>query len=578
MPFNSSVKKITLTKDDAVNKVISVLRQASEDRIEIFIPEKAQIFRNGLNFQLIKDEAARLNKEVVVETPDDWGQKTVRVMGISLKESDVEKIQEVVPEDLAKKGSEGQRVSDIGSYEKKSVLRGGKQLPKFLQEKKSSVDIKQSLSGRKKRGKLLKTLKRPQVKFPKLRLSFGFLRVFKQIIPVKRRAARWSYKKAVIFFIVAVVVVAFLVVYFLLPSAQVIIEPRRVNIPIEMAVRADASLKEPDLANNLIPAQLISVERVSEKTYKATGQEEVSNPARGIIAVFNAYSSEPQILVGGTRFLSKEGKLFCLVDRITVPGAKIVEGKITLNSIDAWVYSGEYVNGRCQEAIGEKFNIGPSEFIIPGFQGSPKFNGFYGRSENSMTGGFEGVATVISEEDLNKAKEDFDSQTFGGLRKELLSQVPSNLEIIDGAVVNRKTEEEISNGVGDAVKSFIIKAKLVVAALIFDPGHLELLFETELEGQMTDQQFIENQGEFEFGGVAVDLERNRINFNALGDRILTSRVNAEVLVKKLLGKDESQIREILIKEPSVESARLKLVPFWLKNIPDDADKIEVIVK
>jgi hypothetical protein len=241
MPFNSSVKKITLTKDDAVNKVISVLRQASEDRIEIFIPEKAQIFRNGLNFQLIKDEAARLNKEVVVETPDDWGQKTVRVMGISLKESDVEKIQEVVPEDLAKKGSEGQRVSDIGSYEKKSVLRGGKQLPKFLQEKKSSVDIKQSLSGRKKRGKLLKTLKRPQVKFPKLRLSFGFLRVFKQIIPVKRRAARWSYKKAVIFFIVAVVVVAFLVVYFLLPSAQVIIEPRRVNIPIG---RGDAS-KEP---------------------------------------------------------------------------------------------------------------------------------------------------------------------------------------------------------------------------------------------------------------------------------------------------------------------------------------------
>ncbi len=74
-----------------------------------------------------------------------------------------------------------------------------------------------------------------------------------------------------------------------------------------------------------------------------------------------------------TRFLALDGKIFRLTKGITVPGAKIVEGKIIPSSIEAAVIA---------DQPGEAYNIGPvSRFSIPGLKGTPKYEAFYAESK-----------------------------------------------------------------------------------------------------------------------------------------------------------------------------------------------------
>ena len=106
--------------------------------------------------------------------------------------------------------------------------------------------------------------------------------------------------------------------------------------------------------------------------------EESGTKASGIITVFNEYSSDSQRLVASTRFLSSSGKIFRAIEDIYIPGMKTDGDEVIPGSIDAEVMA---------NYLGTEYNISPSDFTIPGFKGTPKYDGFYGKSDTSMSGG-----------------------------------------------------------------------------------------------------------------------------------------------------------------------------------------------
>jgi len=106
--------------------------------------------------------------------------------------------------------------------------------------------------------------------------------------------------------------------------------------------------------------------------------EESGTKASGIITVFNEYSSSPQLLVASTRFLSSDGKIFRTIKDISVPGSEIINDEIIPDSINITVMA---------DYPGIEYNISPSDFTIPGFKGSPKYVGLYGKSNTAMNGG-----------------------------------------------------------------------------------------------------------------------------------------------------------------------------------------------
>ena len=105
---------------------------------------------------------------------------------------------------------------------------------------------------------------------------------------------------------------------------------------------------------------------------------ESGTKAFGTITVFNGYSSEPQLLIASTRFLSSNERIFRTTKNIDIPGAQLNDDEIIPSSISVEIVA---------DYLGAEYNIGPSDFTIPGFKGSPKYQGFYGKSSTAMSGG-----------------------------------------------------------------------------------------------------------------------------------------------------------------------------------------------
>jgi hypothetical protein len=100
--------------------------------------------------------------------------------------------------------------------------------------------------------------------------------------------------------------------------------------------------------------------------------------AKGKVTFYNEYSPNSQSLVATTRLLSEDGKLFRLVDDVTIPGFKKTTEGIEAGIIEADVIASEF---------GEEYIIGPSTFSIPGFKetNEEKYLKLYAKSEENMT-------------------------------------------------------------------------------------------------------------------------------------------------------------------------------------------------
>ena len=125
--------------------------------------------------------------------------------------------------------------------------------------------------------------------------------------------------------------------------------------------------------------EIMTIEKTDSKKIVAAGREEIEEKASGKIVIFNDFNTSSQRLIKNTRFETPEGLIYRINRSIVVPGQKTEDGEKVPGSIEVTVYADE---------AGDKFNISLTDFTVPGFKGSPRFEKFYARSKTPMAGGF----------------------------------------------------------------------------------------------------------------------------------------------------------------------------------------------
>jgi hypothetical protein len=143
----------------------------------------------------------------------------------------------------------------------------------------------------------------------------------------------------------------------------------------------------------------------------ATGEKEVTSNASGTIVIYNNFDSNSQRLVAGTRFKTPEGLIYKLDAAITVPGKK----GSTPGSIQAKVTA---------EKPGSSYNIGLTDFTIPGFEGDPRHDAFYARSKTPMAGGASGTVPIVDDEAKATAIENLKTALISTLKERANKELP----------------------------------------------------------------------------------------------------------------------------------------------------------
>ncbi len=370
-------------------------------------------------------------------------------------------------------------------------------------------------------------------------------------------------KKIII--IALILIVSFIVFYIgtaILPKATITINAKRVEKSIKSATTAGIETTSVDFENQKIPAKVFVFKRTLTKEYP-TSKQTITQKAKGTITIFNAYSGAPQKLVATTRFRSPDGKIFRINNGITIPGAKVSQGVITPSSIDASVTA---------DQPGALYNIDATSFTIPGFEGSPKYKGFYGKSTQAMTGGSQGNTRGINDLDIQKGKADLIQSAKELLLAELTEKSKGYI-FMDGATTYKVTDATPNRKLGDAAPTFQLTGTVELRAIGFKEEDVKTLAKKLLEAQPEAKEFIDLS--VTYGTLRINDNVTLAAFSYDAVSTMREKINAEELKTRIAGKKMNEIRGILAKYDSIANAKVSLWPFWVTSVPRNKDKILV---
>lgn len=348
-------------------------------------------------------------------------------------------------------------------------------------------------------------------------------------------------------------------------SAAVTLNFQKTPWPYQGNFVADKTLTSVDSARRALPAELFTQEKNFTQQFPASGNADVTQFAKGRITIVNAYSSQPQALVAKTRFVTSDGKIFRLTDAVVVPGAQVSGGKITPSSIDTNVVA---------DKAGADYNTGPVDRLtIPGFQGTPKYDGFYGTLAQGTSGGFVGKKAVPTADDIAAAEKKVTDVLQSTLTNPLLNNQPVNFKILDGASDIRITKLTVNKDTDDHGNFSVIGAASMRALGFRDEDLKVLLGLIATQGSST--QTLQNL-KVDFGKATPDFNKGTVSFSLSAQGIVAPVYSANDLKSQIVGLSITAARPIILGIPGIADAKVSLWPFWLGHVPGNPDRITVI--
>lgn len=367
--------------------------------------------------------------------------------------------------------------------------------------------------------------------------------------------------------------IGFILATFVFPKFSIVLHPnvRSIAVP-RTELTADTAAVAADAAGRRIPAILIETEKTSREEYASSGTKFIRERARGTLTLYNAYSSAPQTLVANTRLQDPSGKVFRLSAGVTVPGAKVAEGAIVPTSINATVVADE---------PGEQYNIEPTQFRIPGFRGTPKYQGFSAASTERFGGGFVGEARVIESADLTRASEDLTRRVVAALQDELRGAIPPDQDFIspDGAREVTVTRIDTPRA-GERSERFLISVTARGRLIVTRRSHLTQALAALLlpkDGQPPPRVGATQPGlvvsEARFG-----LRPGELRMTISGELAYWHETNTNDLAAILRTSTPRKAEAYLRGREEVESFRIKRFPRWLWYIPGRTGGLDVRIQ
>jgi len=579
--MDEKFQKIYVGTNEGITSVVDCLVNSLEKDMLLVIPPENKNFQNLITLKLLKREAATLGKNIIIISSNSAIKKMAPKVG--LRTIDYFQIEENQPEIFyEEKQEKSGKISDI-LPPSVGFQKSAKRMPIFEDKSDDFIEEERQESGK---SKFLEkfALKKEEESIKQNDWDFednsaeGKIDSSEELIEkkdnhyskkgspiLKNISLAFSGNKVFVYVLSVIAVAIVLFAFVSLPKAKVEITPKIENISFDLSMELDKNVSETNVSQKKIPAQLIQIEREAKNTFSSSGRKTKESRATGIITAYNNYNSSSQSLVATTRFISESGKLFRTTTTVNIPGATVSGDKIIPSTQDVEVVAAE---------PGEDYNIGPSTFSIPGFAGTPKYTGFYGKSNNAMSGGFRGEVKFITKDDIKSAEDSLQKQLVG-LKDEITSKIPQGLKLIDGAS-EIKFEEASAPKVGDEGEKFEITFKGIASALVFNEEEVKKLIEQTISGKIVaDKKALPKTQKITYAIKSINLKDGKASLSIKAEEGITGTVDMDSLKNELASKNISEVKNYLSSLTSIENARVTLWPFWIKKFPSSPDKIDI---
>jgi len=382
----------------------------------------------------------------------------------------------------------------------------------------------------------------------------------------QRQSKKKSRLARVFFFLIFFALIVALFIY-VFPEVEVTLIPQTETIKNEFEVTVSADFEKADLARNKIPGELIMVNDSLEKSFETSGEKNIGDKASGEIVFYNQ-TGLSQPLSPENSLVSDDGIVFILNESITIPKAEVsAEGAVVYGTLTATIVSKE---------AGEDGNINPGRLTIIDLPFS-KQNKIYGEVKTKLTGGNSEVIKVVSQQDLDNAEKQLQSELEPIMELKIKNRIEDNL-MLDNDMINFEVVE-VTKAVEleEEIEQFTVKMDAKAEALVWDKDIVKDIIRRKIQASVSeDKSIVETSRDvFEIEVIDFDLNAKTASLNIYAENQVSMPIDINSIKDQLKGQTEFSARRILLEKENIKDVRFKFNYSITNKIPQNGNRINV---
>lgn len=529
------MKKVYLDVDEEITSVIDRLKEENDEEISLVVPKESGLVQSVVNLKLIKKEAEKLKKTITIITANKIGRSLAENVGLNALSGSAEnKSPTKIEPKFGEKVEIDYREEPKEKEGEESVFKKGEIKDEVLlkeEDEKKDKDISEKPALEKSS---LSDGKEP-VKKGKFKVNSFFV------------------------FLAAAFISLFVFGYFYIPRAKITVQVKSERKDFETDITVDKNEPETKVDTGIVTAELIEIEKDFSKRFNSSGKKNVGTKAKGSIKITNLFSTSSQTLVSGTRFESS-GLIFKSTETATVPGYTDPGGGKVAGTINVSVEADD---------VGTQYNIGPSSFNIPGFQGSGKYDSIKGASTSAMTGGESREIKIVTQSDINQSKEDYLKEAEEEAKKEMIAKAKKDFSVTDDTSEIKLISAITDPKVGEEGSTFNLTLKISAKGLAYKEKDISDVFNKKAQDEVGTQKKVIDDGfsEGEKKVTKLDLSNGSFTMNITSKISLGNIIDNKKVLVEIMGQTEKKSREYLENLENVEGVKIDFWPRFIKRIP-----------
>ena len=383
----------------------------------------------------------------------------------------------------------------------------------------------------------------------------------KRVKPAKPRRKVYG-----IIFFIFILFILFLFTY-VLPRVTVIVVPKTENIEKEFQIQLTTDKSKVNPENNIFAAEIIEANGQGEGNFKATGEKDIGDKAKGQ-AIFYNYTGRSQPVTPNIDLINESGVVFVVTQSITIPSAKVDDqGNIVAGKITAEIEAKE---------AGEKGNVGPGRINISALS-VERQSKVYGEIKDGLAGGTSKVVTVVSQEDLDNAKEEIIKKLEPKIKEKIKKKTGKDKYVSDELINYDEIKIEQAIEAETEVKNFNMKLNLRARALVYNNKELRISLRNKILAGLSPEQTI---SETEFGNLEIKVNNFNIDLGLADLDVkaifpVSEKIDLNKIKKNIMGKKEQAARRYVLSLPNVKDVRFMFSLSLRDTIPNHESRVKV---
>ncbi len=379
------------------------------------------------------------------------------------------------------------------------------------------------------------------------------------------------------FFVVVIFSVLLIVAGIILPKAKIEIVSKNKIDTFELGLRVNGETAEINVSEKIIPGKPVRFKIIQESSFSVAEEREVKNKAQGQATFSNSGETEINLKKGAT-LVSEKGRKYVTLSAVKIPASSVaVVDNENTNSAGTTTAGTASIEIAAVD-FGEEYNLKSGSILVVGVGDENAVLNLKSTVGRAITGGEIKKVKIVSEKDIEKAKEELTSRIkeksseeakkyFDSKNTEILFPTEAGLEEISFS--SSKNKDEIAS-------SFDAKIEGSFFGLTFSASDSRRVAEEVVEPDDSKRQ-----GEIKLKDFRV------VNFNPVENQMEISgnfeyqeKLNPQTvnIEKELVAKSRKEGENFLSKNSEIESYDIKIFPSWLPWFPLLEKNIEIKTK